>query len=838
VAHLLDLLLPSCAPALLSPAGGPAFPYASLHSLAAATAALLRARGIGPADRVAILTPNGPEAAIAFLSIAASAAAAPLNPAYTARELEFYLNDLRPKALLLSQGFDSPATAIAHRSGIDVLFLHPATGVISAPGPSSAPPLPDTPSAPDDTALLLHTSGTTSRPKLVPLSHRNLCASARNIARTLQLAPADRCLNIMPLFHIHGLVGAVLSSLAAGASVICTPGLDVKLFPEWLATGAPTWYTAVPTMHQTILARCTSGPHRLRLIRSSSSALPPSVMAALEERFGVPVLESYGMTEAAHQMASNPLPPAIRKPGSVGPAAGPEIRIINGEVCIRGENVTAGYADNPDANADAFRDGWFRTGDQGFLDDDGYLHLTGRIKELINRGGEKISPREIDEALLAHPAIQQAVAFAIPHSRLGEEIGIAIVPRAGTAITPNEIIEFAAARLADFKVPAVVRIVEEIPKGPTGKLQRIGLASALGVEPISELRPDRTATGVAPRNDDERALHGIWADVLNRTDFGVEDEFSSLGGDSLAVAQIAALIPDRLGIALPLVAFRTTPTIAGMAQVIDRLRQAGHSGIAPGLVAVRTDGSGPPLYCVAGHSGLLRGFALLSLRLNRPVYAFEPPAAGLETIPALAARYLLVLRTQQPTGPYHLLGQCFGGFVAYEMACQLAEIGEEVQLLTLLECFQPLGLQRLSAAARAAIRARYLLRRVAYHVARAVREPSPIAYLRFRAAAVRDEGREQDAQARYEACILAGRPLPAEQFIANRVAAARYQPRPYRGAVQLIASAAPHARFLPVPAMGWYGLLLGPVSEVRVDDRLNGLLTEPYSVQVAAALEP
>jgi acyl-CoA synthetase (AMP-forming)/AMP-acid ligase II len=301
----------------------------------------------------------------------------------------------------------------------------------------------------------------------------------------------------MPPFHIHGLIAAVLATLEAGASVVCTPGFDAMKFFSWLSEFKPTWYTAVPTMHQAILARAARNPEaaaasRLRLIRSSSASLPPQVLAELERVFQAPVVEAYGMSEAAHQMASNPLPPQVRKPGSVGPSGGPEIAIMNeagdllaaretGEVVIRGENVTAGYENNPEANRTAFTNGWFRTGDQGFLDEDGYLHLTGRLKEIINRGGEKISPREVDEVLLDHPAVAQVVTFALPHEKLGEEVAAAVVLASGEAPTARELREFAAQRLADFKVPRKFVFLDEIPKGPTGKPQRIGLAKILGL---------------------------------------------------------------------------------------------------------------------------------------------------------------------------------------------------------------------------------------------------------------------------------------------------------------------------------------------------------------------
>jgi acyl-CoA synthetase (AMP-forming)/AMP-acid ligase II len=346
-------------------------------------------------------------------------------------------------------------------------------------------------------ALVLHTSGTTSRPKIVPLTQRNVCASAVHVAESLSLTASDRCLNVMPLFHIHGLIAAVLASLAAGGTVVCAPGFNALKFFSWMDDARPSWYTAVPTMHQAILARADRNRdaivrNPLRFLRSSSASLPPQVMKSLEETFGAPVIEAYGMTEAAHQMAANPLPPRARKPGSVGVAAGPEVAIMDeagrilpageiGEVVIRGPNVTPGYQNNPSANAAAFTSGWFRTGDQGAFDDEGYLRLTGRLKEIINRGGEKISPREVDEVLLDHPAVAQAVTFGMPHEKLGEEVGCALVLKEGSKASEGEIREYASRRLADFKVPRRVLFLEEIPKGPTGKLQRIGLAEKLGL---------------------------------------------------------------------------------------------------------------------------------------------------------------------------------------------------------------------------------------------------------------------------------------------------------------------------------------------------------------------
>jgi acyl-CoA synthetase (AMP-forming)/AMP-acid ligase II len=476
---------------------------AALRDLAQASIGALNHGGIGRGDRVAMVLPNGPEMAAGFAAIAAATTAAPLNPAYTAEEFAFYLGDLQPKAVLLAAGDAGPAATVAASLGIPVIGLH-----AQADGPAGAfrldtgalpPGVTDAggPATPADPALVLHTSGTTARPKIVPLSQANLAASAGHIAASLALTGEDVCLNIMPLFHIHGLVAAVLASLTAGGGVCCTPGFNAFKFFDWLTEVRPSWYTAVPTMHQAILMRAKNhaaaiAAAPLRFIRSSSASLPPQVMAQLEAVFAAPVIEAYGMTEAAHQMAANPLPPRPRKPGSVGIAAGPEIAILGedgtllppgeiGEVVIRGPNVTAGYDRNPDANARAFTNGWFRTGDQGRLDAEGYLFLTGRLKEIISRGGEKISPLEVDAVLMDHPAVAQCVTFALPHDKLGEEVGAVVVLAEGAAATEQEIRTFVAERLAAFKVPRRVLFMAELPKGATGKLQRIGLAARLGL---------------------------------------------------------------------------------------------------------------------------------------------------------------------------------------------------------------------------------------------------------------------------------------------------------------------------------------------------------------------
>jgi acyl-CoA synthetase (AMP-forming)/AMP-acid ligase II len=475
--------------------------FGQFKALALAVRASLRGAGVGAQDRVAIVLPNGPEMAAAFITVAQSATTAPLNPAYKEDEFAFYLEDLKAKAIIVEAGYTGPARAAADRFGLTVLELtatEPAGMFTLATDVTGT--APDTVPGPDDVALILHTSGTTSRPKIVPLLQSNVAASAINIRDSLALTADDVCLNVMPLFHIHGLVAAVSASLAAGASISCTPGFDALKFFGWLEEVHPTWYTAVPTMHQAILSRAPRNAEiiknaRLRFLRSSSSSLPGPVMTQLAETFGAPVVEAYGMTEAAHQMCCNPIEPGRQKPGAVGLPAGPEVRIAHeienrlvngvGEIAISGPNVTPGYEGNPEANEKNFfeADGkrWFRTGDQGAFDKDGFLSLTGRLKEIINRGGEKVSPLEVDGVLSDHPAIGQCVTFAMPHDKLGEEVAAAVVLKEGQSVTERDIRDFASERLAAFKVPRKIVILDEIPKGATGKLQRIGLAEKLGL---------------------------------------------------------------------------------------------------------------------------------------------------------------------------------------------------------------------------------------------------------------------------------------------------------------------------------------------------------------------
>jgi acyl-CoA synthetase (AMP-forming)/AMP-acid ligase II len=463
--------------------------YGGLRKQVQAVAEALAASGVNRGDRIGIALPNGLPNIVTFLAASLAGTAAPLNTSYKEDEFRFFLEDTNAKVLLLPPEGLEEARAAAGKVPILTVEMD-ASGNVTLRGVSGRKPVaaPDS----DDIALILHTSGSTGRPKRVPLSHANLAISAGNVARSYGLSSSDVSLCVMPLFHVHGLVASTLATLSTGGTVVVPTKFSPLSFWPTAKEHRATWYSAVPTIHQLLLARVKkdsrpAGAENLRFIRSCSASLPPQVMHDLEAAFGAPVLEAYGMTEAAHQMASNPLPPSQRLPGSVGRGTDVQISIMDaerkhlpagerGEVVIKGPNVVRGYENNPEANASSFVDGWFRTGDQGVLDENGYLTLTGRLKEMINRGGEKISPREIDEVLLAHPKVAEAVAFGVPHTAWGEEVA-ATVTLHGEA-TEDELLAYCKERLADFKRPKQIHITTAIPRTATGKIQRRVVAQA------------------------------------------------------------------------------------------------------------------------------------------------------------------------------------------------------------------------------------------------------------------------------------------------------------------------------------------------------------------------
>jgi acyl-CoA synthetase (AMP-forming)/AMP-acid ligase II/thioesterase domain-containing protein len=647
----------------------------------------------------------------------------PLNPGFRAAELEVKFRQLRADGVLVSADAGEEALAAAKASGLPVIRLTASPGAAVGDFRLDGEPLREggRPAAGNSApAIVIQTSGTTGRPKNVPLTHANLAASAASIRASMSLAPADRFLCTASTYHIAGTCLA-LASLVAGSSIFFTPYYGAA-FLDWIESFRPTWFWLAPTMLRELLpvARRRGdlfGRGALRFIRCGSASLPPALLAEAENLFGVPVIENYGMTEATNQITCNPLPPGRRRPGSVGLPTGPEILIADGtgvrvapgasgEILVRGPSVFAGYEDDDEANRAAFRDGWFRTGDLGYFDADGFLYLTGRLKEIINRGGEKVAPREVEEALLAHPAVTEAVVFAIPHPRLGEDVGSAVVLRSGAAASGPELREAVSRRLAAFKTPARVWFLPEIPKGAGGKVQRVGFAERMGFVDAAPAEAVRRAPMVSPSTPLEKQLAAIWASILNIEGIGIHDDFYDLGGDSFALNLLLTEVQARFSVGnrlLDRIAFLDTPTIATQARLI---REGGKSVAAEQalpdlLVPIQPEGSGAPLFLLpgAGEKPVELVYLIRRLGVDRPIYEFRNPVPveerGLYTIEDLAGELASAATTVAPEGPYHLVGHCFGGVLALETASRLSQAGGQIGLLALIDTPTP-GYPRLT----------------------------------------------------------------------------------------------------------------------------------------------
>jgi len=549
----------------------------------------LRSLGLGRTDRVAVVLPGGPEAAVAMIAVAAGAVCVPLNPGFTDDEYQRYFGELHLAALLTHAHSNSVSRRAAHALGIPVIEIvtrpHDGAGAFSIVGEAPQHAADDEFASGGDDAFMLLTSGSTSRPKTVPLTHASVCLSACNVGAALELGSRDRLLSVLPLFHGHGLISGLLAALAAGSSVVCTPGFDARAFFGWLTEFRPTWYTAVPAIHQAILREAdprneAARRSSLRLVRSASTSLAHDVLGGLEALFGVPVIDTYGMTEAATQIAANPL--QRRKPGSVGRPAGPEIAILDsegrrlpagkrGEIALRGPTITRGYDNDAAATASAFRDNWFRTGDLGYLDAEGYLFIVGRIKEIIHKGGQKVAPAEVEGALLGHPDVIDAAVFAVPHGRLGADVAAAVVLRHDAKVSAERLREFARERLAGFKVPGLIRIVPEIPKGGGGKIKRGELAAAFSRTPPAADKPG--VEPVAPRSELEAQLAGIWADLLDIDQVGVDQDVLALGVDSLAMTQMILRLEERFGVDFSFEDIFDAPTVAALALRVESAKK-------------------------------------------------------------------------------------------------------------------------------------------------------------------------------------------------------------------------------------------------------------------------
>ncbi len=735
--------------------------YSGLLQLVQQIAMSLVKLGITPESRIAVILPNSPEMAVVMLGVSSVAACVPLNPEYRKVEYERYFKELKIDLIIVEQGKKSAAKSAAIKCGIKAFefplsknpnevkfqkYLYPVFSnqpvsynnhkplAISDFSQEQFREEVNISPGPGDAAVIMHTTGTTGKSKVVVLSHQNVLEAAANISISLELDSADRCLAMLPQFHIGGLVDLLLAPLYSGGSVVCTAGFEAPAFFSCVHEFQPTWFQAVPTMLYELLnySRENESPlanNSLRFIRSVSSPLPPELMSEMESCFNLPIIEIYGMTEAGPLITSNPLPPGERKAGSVGVPQGPEVRIIDssgkplpvnqlGEVAIRGTSVFKGYENDAAVPGEVFLDGWFRTGDLGYFDDDGYLFLQGRTKEMINRGGEKISPFDIDSAILKHPQVALAVSFPIPHRTLGEIVAALVVLKPDQAVTERELQDFLSRKLARFKIPQRLVFVESLPREATGKVKRMALAEKLGLDYSTEF--------VAPRTSTETELASLWADVLDLEIVGVKEDFFDLGGNSLIGVRLFEKIENLVGHKLPEEIMYELSTIENMARSIDQIPdfhsssgyQGGHDSksilsdeairsiksasaasrcptLSPGSVFIQQNSNGarvPLFWCFNRPDREMVSFSK-ALGEDQPVIGFYSGSnlflENQEVIEATAEYYVYRLLELNLKGPIIIGGHCRGAAVSLEMAIILNKRNYNDISLMLVEYFHP-----------------------------------------------------------------------------------------------------------------------------------------------------
>lgn len=669
----------------------------------------LAARGIMSNSRVAVVAPDSPETALLTVGLMSSCAVAPINPRLPLPELVRTFRLLKVQAVVAHRDVLPSVQPAADDAQIPLIGFSPLTTApagsfeITSPAADRDCRTCDPPQG-SDLILLMQTSGTTASPKIVPLAHRNLLPLMYANIEALSLGASDRTLGLVPLFHIAGL-GAVISTLLSGGSIAPLRGFSAESFFEMLGKIRPTWFTAVPTMHLAILDHLPKHAHlvneiatnrELRFVRSGAAPMSPAVAAELERIWNTVYVEASGATEVGAYTSSNT--PSWRKIGSVGrPLSCVQVAILDeqlrpvppnteGEIAIRSPGVFDGYEDNPAANAEAFHNGYFRSGDLGYLDKDGFLYICGRLKEQVNRAGMKICPKRIDDVLMQHPKVREAVAFGFPHPRVGEELAVAVVTRPGSSATELELQRYCAERLADYLVPRRVLFVDSIPRGPTGKIQRLQLHTQLA----ERLASTAAETGNPERTENWRAVAEVWAQVLGLNSVDPDCTFQELGGDSMQATEMCVLLEKRFGRRIPLAALFTH----GTARKLANLLEADGWKASPGAPVRLRDGSGDcaPLFVMPGVGGNVYSYHNLVEHLpeHQPVVGLPLPGtdgleAPMDSVDAIADRFLRFIRSEQPAGPYFLAGYSFGGRIAFEVAGRLADLGEELGLVALLD---------------------------------------------------------------------------------------------------------------------------------------------------------
>jgi acyl-CoA synthetase (AMP-forming)/AMP-acid ligase II/acyl carrier protein len=663
----------------------------------------LHAAGIGSSSRVGILLPNGPEAVVFGVSIAAHAISVPLILKLTAEELDEELARLRLDAIVLPNWIDSPISiALKDRSLgvfhaghlVDSLSSIAFDQVRDVPPPLRKAGVPSS----DSTALVVRSSGTTGAAKYIRVTHANFLAVAGKVQRWFDLSGDDRSASMTPAYYAGGIKVNILSSLLLGGGVAIPPGPHPEKLAEWISDLRPTWFFVTPTLAQAILESLQSEPggfegHSLRFVAVAAGFLAETVRTKLESILRVPVLEFYGLSEAG-VMAANPAPPATHKPGTVGLISPGEVAIKDdrgglldpgavGEIIVRGRSVSPGYLDdtNPLPGMIASEDGqdrWLPTGDLGIIDQDGFLTIVGRIKDVINRGGEKVTPYEIERALMLHPAVREAVAFGVPHPRLGENVSAAVVLKPETEVTPSELQSFLHERLAPFKVPQRVHVTSTLPRTETGKIR------------TSELRENfsnRVGQFVPPEGDLEWLIADIWQRLLGRTDIGVEENFFEAGGDSLMTAEMIVEVETLTRRRIPLSALQGVLTIRQLARAILRDSPAENE-----LITCAKNGSGVPFFFCHGdfkYRGMWMYRLAALIDQDFPIFLLNPfqgsDAAGQVTMEDMARLFVPQLLAAQPTGQFRIGGFCFGSVLVWEIANQLVNAGRKVEFVVLID---------------------------------------------------------------------------------------------------------------------------------------------------------
>ncbi|MGE0650495.1 MAG: AMP-binding protein [Alphaproteobacteria bacterium] len=839
------------APALVAEGQAP-LTYAALAGLMDRLREQLNAAGLGRSDRIAVVGPNDAATAALITGIWECAAVVPMNPALSAGEFAIYFRDLKVQAVAIVDGLETVAGMVARNIDLPVLEIErtdsrvagmigirplPGGGTAARPGPAQ----------PDDLAIVLTTSGTTSHSKVVATSHQQLSAKFARTVRAYELTEADRCLNLMPLFHAHG-VFALGSELYSGGTFVTLSEFSAEAFFRFLEVFQPTWYTGSYTFHQAIHAAASDhagaiGKSRLRFFRTASGYLDPAIGRELERLFRAPVMTNYGSTEISC-MCRSPLPPAVRKPGTVGTSPdleiaimGPDNRLLptgeRGEVVVDSSKDFNGYENDPAANAQCFIGKWFRTGDEGFLDEDGYLTLTGRIKDIINRGGEKITPSEVDSALKDHPDVVDAITFPVPHATLGQEVAAAVVPAKGADFSDEILSKFLRNRLAPFKIPRRILIVSEIPKGATGKISRQRMAEHFGlVTDSSAARPP--AKDDRPANPLEMTLQGLWAEVLGLAKVGLHEDFFMLGGDSLQAVELFLRVEKEFGRRLPRSVLFEANTVAKMAEHI--------AAVVPSrcIVPIQPHGDRPPFFCIHDGNAEVLKYRELSRLLGpeQPFYGIQSRGLDGEEEPftdidEMAAYYVQEIRKVQPEGPYYIGGYSFGGRVAYVTAQILRAAGEEVALLALLDTFCLAGQRRVGWGAWFALHRERLrelsFSRIPAYVWLRARNLVEMIYVRLR---------RKSFTAAWHFYKSRGKPLPRllwRPVPANDMIRQNYRPRPYDGDAVLF-KAQRNAWNHPDQHDGWYRLIKGNLEIRPITGTHFEIMNQPHVRTVAAEL--